>query len=142
MYATIGILNILTFVVSSPVQKLRHNQGRIQDLQLGVAQKNWKLKKKGGGGHFKQKYIYLNYEIFRNTIFITILYILSPLTQYCIEKKTIWKFLGVARCCQQTDMSGVKLQMDMGLIRINGPWGVENTPLVTEIWHLKCKQVL
>ena len=39
-------------------------------------------------------------------------------------------------------MSGVKLQMDMGLIRINGPRGVENTPLVTEIWHLKCKQVL
>ena len=65
MYATIGIKNILTFAVSSPVQKLRDN-----------------------------------------------------------------------------DMSGVKLQMGMSLIRINGPWGVENTPLVTEIWHLKCKQVL
>ena len=37
---------------ASPLLPIIGSQGRIQDLQLGVAQKNWKLKKKkrGGGG--------------------------------------------------------------------------------------------
>ena len=72
-------------------------------------------------------------------------------TVYNIFAYQIWYKLNIqisdhsitsSSCCQQTDMRGVKLQMDMSLIRINGPWGVENTPLVTEIWRLKCKQVL
>ena len=40
-------------------------------------------------------------------------------------------------CCKQTDMDGVKLQMDMSLIRINGPWGSWKHPISDRNWtHL------
>ena len=81
-------------------------QGRIQDLKLGVAQMDLKLRKNGvcwkrdvGGivnifqTYDYDRYIYY-YHILHtsNAIFIAMLYILSPLIQYCLKKILFEKF--------------------------------------------------
>ena len=58
-------------------------QGQIQDLKLGVAQMDWKIWKKGGGGTFQVRflyiYIYFKYDIFQMLVWFTV-YIKAPYT--------------------------------------------------------------
>ena len=79
-----------------PIYKIHRNQGRIQDLKLGVAQMDWKILKGWGWGcgwgcglqiyqkcDYHSIYIYVYISEIRyisNTLFNTIFFILRPLT--------------------------------------------------------------
>ena len=77
-------------------------QGRIQDLKLGVAQKqNWleNFENRGGGGlHISDAIIIIHYiYIYQSRYTSNTFTILSPLIQYCIRKIGFENFLGGAR---------------------------------------------
>ena len=79
-------------------------QGRIQDSKFGVAQMHWKNWKKKSGGiisiitNIIAIIVYIwNTMYFKYAFFITILYIFSPLIQYCNKKSYLEKFKGRRR---------------------------------------------
>ena len=43
---------IFTFAYVAPIVTTKECQRRIQDLKLGVAQMDWKIWKRGGGGYY------------------------------------------------------------------------------------------
>ena len=75
---------------------VNNNQGRIQDLRLGVAQKNWKLKKKGGGeggGDISNISIYISITIFfKYDFYYNNVYLKPPYTILYWKKKLFEKF--------------------------------------------------
>ena len=120
---TICVLLVNQKLVSSAISFLRFNtctltpvmavgrQGRIQNLKLGMAQKNWKIWKKkrgggekwGGGGGGVGWWGWLRIY-FKDKIFIVIVYIFQLRLRYTsnklyniVLKNLIWKNLGVAR---------------------------------------------
>ena len=75
-------------------------QGRIQDLKLGVAQKNWKIWKKGGCEDISNIsiYIYISITIFfKYDVYYNTEYLKPPYTIMYWKKKYLKNFRGGAR---------------------------------------------